>query len=208
MKSRHQKQVLTFFKKNDPVLYPHVLMHYETVVVSSQRKTNQELFVHLVRSVVSQQLSTKAAHSIWLRLETSCKDNVTPEALGRMRTATLRKAGLSNAKCKTLKELSHAVLTEDVNFKKLRTIPEEEAVTSLSSVWGIGRWTAEMFLMFALETPDVFSAGDLGLIRSMESLYGIPKDSPRTVYEKKALEWSPYRTIASRILWKVRDTKK
>ena len=206
MKKDPKQAILTFFKRNDVVLYPYVVLHYESVARTGRRKTSKELFVHLASSVVSQQLSTKAAQSIWSRLEHVCKGSVTPSSLLGKRTATLRNVGLSEAKCKTLKELSRGVLAETVDFKKLRTLPPKEAITSLSTVWGIGTWTAEMFLMFALEREDVFSSGDLGLIRSMESLYGIPKDSSRNLYEEKALVWSPHRTLASKVLWKVRDT--
>ncbi len=117
----------------------------------------------------------------------------------------MRKAGLSGAKAKTLKELSAAVLTGSLDLLALRRLPEEEAVTKLSSVWGIGRWTAEMFLMFALEREDVFSPGDLGLRRSMESIYGLPKDVHVRELEAIALRWSPHRTFASRALWRIRD---
>ena len=207
MKKESKQTLLTFFKKNDVVLYPHVVKHYEFVTNDGRKKTSEELFVHLARSVVSQQLSTKAAENIWSRLEYVCKGSVTPGILLRKRMTTLRKVGLSGAKSKTLKELSRAVISGSIDFKKLRTMPEDEAISSLSRVWGIGTWTAEMFLMFALEREDVFSSGDLGLTRSMETLYAIKKDSPKIVYEQFATRWSPHRTIASRVLWRVRDTK-
>jgi DNA-3-methyladenine glycosylase II len=117
----------------------------------------------------------------------------------------MRKAGLSAAKAKTLKELSRAILDGRLDLVALRKLPEEEAVAKLSEVWGIGRWTAEMFLMFALEREDVFSPGDLGLIRAMELLYGIEPNSKAHVYEAIAVRWSPHRTFACRVLWRIRD---
>ena len=154
---------------------------------------------------MGQQLSTKAADTIWGRLKDACKGEVTPEAIKRLRLPTLRKAGLSAAKAKSLKELSSAVLSGALDLPSLRTVPEEEAIASLSAVWGIGRWTAEMFLMFALEREDVFSVGDLGLRRGVEFLYGLPKDAPLRDIEAIAASWSPHRTFASRVLWRVRD---
>ena len=74
-------------------------------------------------------------------------------------------------------------------------------------IWGLGPWSAEMFLMFALGRPDVFSPGDLGLIRAMEAIYGLPKGAPRTTLLAIAEKWSPYRTYASLLLWRTRDTK-
>jgi 3-methyladenine DNA glycosylase/8-oxoguanine DNA glycosylase len=202
---RHK--ALLHFKKVDPILYSHARKHHDHIVKNTgHRRSYKQLFAALAGSIVSQQLSTKAADTIWKRLEIACKGEVTPEILSRMRTPTMRKAGLSAAKCKALKALSVAVLDGKVDFKKLKTMPEQEAIASLSQVWGIGTWTAEMFLMFALSREDIFSSGDLGLIRSMESLYGIKKDSPKAVYEKVAERWSPHRTFAARVLWRVRDT--
>lgn len=194
------------FKTADPLLYAAALPHYEGLLdVPRKRYTGQKLFAALAGAVVGQQLSTKAADAIWARLETVCGGTVTPEALQRVRVPTLRKAGLSAAKAKTLKELSKAVISGTLTLQTLKTLPEEEAVTRLSSIWGIGRWTAEMFLMFALMREDVFSPGDLGLRRAMETLYGLPKDVHIRELEAIAVTWSPHRTFACRVLWKLRD---
>ena len=197
---------LMHLKRVDPVLHAHAKRHITGIrAAGTHRRSYDALFAALAGSIVSQQLSTKAADTIWERLKTARGGSVTALAIKRLRVPTLRKAGLSAAKAKSLKELAKAVLSGEVDFKKLKKMPEEEAITSLSSVWGIGRWTAEMFLMFALERPDIFSPGDLGLIRSMESLYGIPKDSPREVYQEMAQKWVPHRSFACRVLWRVRD---
>ncbi|MES2931203.1 MAG: DNA-3-methyladenine glycosylase 2 family protein [Patescibacteria group bacterium] len=200
---------LLHLKKADPLLYKAALPlkdHFVPRSTAQRRYSGQELFSSLAASVTGQQLSTKAADTIWGRLVLACKGDVTVEAIQKLRLPTMRKAGLSAAKSKTLKELSKAVLTGGLDLLALRKIPEEEAIAKLSSVWGIGRWTAEMFLMFALERDDVFSPGDLGLRRSMEKLYELPKDVPVKELELIALKWSPHRTFASRVLWRVRDT--
>lgn len=199
-------QALAHLKKVDPVLYKAARSHHETLKQKSKhRRSYKQLFAALAGSIVSQQLSTKAADTIWERLKTACGGEVTPESIQKLRLPSMRKAGLSAAKSKSLKELSKAVLSGDVDFRKLKKLPEEEAITSLSTVWGIGRWTAEMFLMFALERRDIFSAGDLGLMRSIEFLYGVPKDSTKEAYIVIAERWAPHRSYASRILWRVRD---
>jgi len=201
---------LLHLKKADPVLYKAALPlkdHFVAGSTAQRRYSGQKLFSSLAASVTGQQLSTKAADTIWGRLVVACKGEVTPEAIQKLHLPSMRKAGLSAAKSKTLKELSKAVLSGALDLPALRKIPEEEAIRKLSSVWGIGRWTAEMFLMFALEREDVFSAGDLGLRRSMESMYALPKDAAVKELELIALKWSPHRTFASRVLWRVRDTK-
>lgn len=206
-RKRATHPAVVHFRKTDPTLHAVAIPHYETVLTKTPHRRNyHDAFASLAGSIVSQQLSTKAADTIWKRLEVTCKGPVTPEAITRLRISTMRGAGLSAAKCKTLKELSSAVLAGRIDFKRLAKMPEEEAIASLSSVWGIGTWTAEMFLIFALGREDVFSVGDLGLIRSMETIYGIPKDSPKAVYLEMSKKWSPYRSTASRLLWKIRDT--
>jgi DNA-3-methyladenine glycosylase II len=201
------KKAMQHLKKVDPILHAAALPHHTHIVLNAHRRNyrKNDLFAKLAGSIVSQQLSTKAADTIWGRLKDACGGAVTPEAIKRLRASTLRKAGLSAAKIKTLKELSGAILSRELNLSALRTLPEAEAIAELSRIWGIGRWTAEMFLMFALDREDIFSPGDLALIRSIELLYGIPRNSKPHVYEAVALAWSPHRTFASRILWKLRD---
>ncbi len=202
----HAHPAVRHLKKVDPLLHEKGLPHFDEVLNSNAHRRNYSaLFASLAGSIVSQQLSVKAADTIWKRLEEKCKGSVTPEAISKLRITSMRSAGLSAAKCKTLKELSKAVLTGEIDFKTLQKMPEAEAITSLSKVWGIGIWTAEMFLIFALKREDVFSVGDLGLIRSMEAIYGIPKDSPKQVYLEMSQKWSPHRSVASRLLWKIRD---
>lgn len=199
-------RAMKHLKKVDPVLYAAALPHYKDIEERmGHRRSYAALFEALAGSIVSQQLSTKAADTIWGRLEKACKGKVSPEAILRLRVPTMRTAGLSAAKVKTLKELSRAIVDGTLNLAALKKVPEEVAVAKLSSIWGIGRWTAEMFLMFALERHDVFSIGDLGLRRSVEALYGLPKDAPAKDIEAIACVWAPHRSFASRALWRVRD---
>ena len=199
---------LAHLKKADPLLYQAALPHHEDIVAGlKHRRKYQALFPALAGSIVSQQLSTKAADTIWARLEKACKGEVTPESILRLRETTMRKAGLSAAKVRTLKQLSTALTQGTLDLKKMAKMREEDAVAALSAIWGIGRWTAEMFLMFALQKEDVFSPGDLGLRRSVEALYGLPKDVHIAEIELIARSWAPHRSYACRVLWKVRDAK-
>lgn len=198
---------LKHFQKTDSVLYEAALPHLSRLAEQrKRRKGNKTLFSALASSVVSQQLATKAADSIWVRVRAVCGGRVTAETILVTPLPRLRKAGLSAAKAKTLKELARAV-RKGLNLSSLSRSTKEEAVERLTAVWGIGPWTCEMFLMFALEHPDIFSARDLGLIRSMETLYGFRKNSPLPIYEKYAERWAPYRSYACRILWRARDAK-
>jgi DNA-3-methyladenine glycosylase II len=200
-------EALLHFKKADRTLYLAALPHKESLKQGTWTATKgTDRFPALVRSVVSQQLSIKAADAIWLRVHRHLKGEVTPQKVLRTREKTLRAQGLSGAKIKTIQELSRAILEKRLSLTSLSRMHKEEAVASLTQVWGIGRWTAEMFLIFTLNRPDVFSSGDLGLRRSLEKLYDLEVDVPVSVLESYAQHWSPYRSIACRILWAVRDS--
>lgn len=205
----HENEALRHIRKVDPALYKAAKPFLSTLTsrIQIKRGTNA-LFASLAASVVSQQLSTKAADTIWNRLKKAAGGAVTPEAVLRMRTATMRSAGLSAAKVKTLKELAKAVASGSLNLPALRKLPEEVAVQELTKVWGIGTWTAEMFLIFALGRTDVFSPKDLGLIRAMELIYGIPRGSHIDEFTSRASLWAPYRSVACLILWRHWDQGK
>ncbi len=199
-------KAVAHFKKTDPILHQAALKVRASLLAQPRRKRrgNASLFSALASSVVSQQLATKAADSIWERLRVSVGGQVTPEAIRKAPLAKLRKAGLSGAKAKTLKELAKEV-GKGLSLTSLSKATKEEATERLTQVWGIGPWTCEMFLMFALEHPDIFSARDLGLVRSMETLYGLKRGAPLAKLEKMAEKWAPYRSYACRVLWRHRD---
>lgn len=205
MKSDVEASALAHFKKHDPVLY-RAAKRFKGALTSrvKPRKSADELFRALAGSVVSQQLSTKAAATIWSRLEEACGGVVTPLSISKLRAERMRKAGLSAAKVKTLKELAKAV-KGGLDLPALKKLPEEVAIEQLTAVWGIGTWTAEMFLIFALGRADVFSPKDLGVMRAIEELYDVPKNSKPHVYVEVAECWSPYRSVACLALWRHRD---
>ncbi|MBB5235710.1 DNA-3-methyladenine glycosylase family protein [Deinococcus budaensis] len=151
-------------------------------------------FGTLVRSVVGQQLSVRAAAAIHARVE-SALGEVTPERLLSADPADLRALGLSWAKVRTVQALAGAAREGRVDFAHLAALPDEVVITALTPLPGIGRWTAEMFLMFGLARPDVFSFGDLILRQELARLYP-GRDHPVVVQA-----WSPQRTLAARVLW-------
>lgn len=171
------------------------------------KRTRAQLFTSLVSIVISQQLGTAVADTIFARVKKACKGQITPESVLKTPLSTFRKSGLSGAKTKTLKEIARAVKNNSLDVLSLKRIPEEDAAEKLMQIWGLGPWSVEMFLMFALGRADVFSPGDLGLIRAMEAIYSLPKNTPRASLLTIAEKWSPHRTYASLLLWRTRDTK-
>ena len=158
-------------------------------------------FGTLVRNVLGQQLSVKAAASIHGRVVARL-GQVSAPALIALPGEDLRALGLSWAKVRTVHALAQAAQSGAVDFAHLATLPDEEVIRELTPLPGIGRWTVEMFLMFALARPDVFSLGDLGIRQGVARLH-----PQRSAAEVSAL-WSPYRSLASRYLWADADLMK
>jgi DNA-3-methyladenine glycosylase II len=163
-------------------------------------------FISLVESIISQQLSVKAGDTIMRRFLTLFpKKEVTPETVLVISREQLRGVGMSWNKADYIHNIAQAFVNNDINIDHLQTLGDEELITKLTTIKGIGRWTAEMFLMFTLGREDVFSAGDVGLQRAMTKLYGFKnKPSPKTLI-RISNKWKPYRTYACKILWRSLD---
>lgn len=160
----------------------------------------------LARAIVGQQLSTKAARSIWEKLQGQFGgETPDPKSLLRKRSQTLRKAGLSNAKVEFLRDLAGRVADGTLDLARLRDLPDEDVIAELLEVKGIGRWTGEMFLIFHLARPDVVSTGDLGIRRAVQTAYGMDELPGPQELERIADEWRPHRTLACLYLWRSLD---
>jgi DNA-3-methyladenine glycosylase II len=189
------------FSSVDPILARHFhLIADMTLSVS----TNP--FVDLVESITSQQLSIKAGDTIFRRFKKLFPNGrISAKAILALSDQQIRDVGVSWSKVKYIKAIAEAVQSKTVVFTRLPTLSDEEVIAVLTTIHGVGRWTAEMFLMFALGRPDIFSYGDLGLRRGLQKLYGFKSEPTVKQMEKIVKKWSPYRTYASRILWRSLD---
>ena len=161
-----------------------------------------DYFLSLVRSIIGQQLSIKTASTIWDRVIQISSD-VNPDNILEIDDFQFRLAGVSNPKIKYIKELSKAVLTKEIDFSEFNNLENDMVINTLMRVKGIGRWTAEMFLIFSLGRLDVLATGDIGLQRAMRWLYGLDSDISSEYIQELGRKWSPYRTIASLYLWEI-----
>ncbi|MDX6607956.1 MAG: DNA-3-methyladenine glycosylase [Solirubrobacterales bacterium] len=160
----------------------------------------------LARAIVGQQLSTKAAASIWNKLLAIFDGTMpTPEQILRRRPETLRKAGLSNAKVEFLRDLAARIKDGRLELGRLKDLSDEDVCAELVEVKGIGRWTAEMFLIFHLGRHDVVSAGDLGIRRAIQVAYGMEELPGPEEIDRIAEAWRPHRTLAGLYLWRSLD---
>ncbi|WP_315065750.1 DNA-3-methyladenine glycosylase [uncultured Clostridium sp.] len=166
-----------------------------------KREINPEPFTALVSSIVSQQISKKAAETVWNRL-CSLLGNITPESIAQMTLSEIQGCGMTVRKAEYIKGIANAAIIGEINFSTLHTLTDEEIIKKFSALNGVGIWTAEMLLIFSLCRPDVVSYGDLAIRRGMMRLYGLI-DLPMEKFNKYRKRYSPYGSVASLYLWEL-----
>lgn len=156
----------------------------------------------LLRAIIGQQLSTKAARTIYLRvLDLFGGTTPSPEQLLEASEEDLRACGLSGRKTEYVRDLASHVISGELELDRLDQLPDEQVIEEIVAVRGLGRWTAEMFLIFHLERPDVLSGGDLGIRKAVQIEYGLEEMPPPKQVIEIGEPWRPYRSLASLYLW-------
>lgn len=164
-----------------------------------ERKVIPDLFTALVNSIVSQQISSKAAVTVWDRLVSKIGE-ITPGSILSAAPEEIQQCGLSHRKVKYILGMCEAVKTGRLDLGKLGRMTDDQVIDCLSSLNGIGKWTAEMLLIFSMERPDVVSWGDLAIQRGMMKLYGL-KSLTKEQFDRYVKRYSPYGSVASLYLW-------
>ncbi len=167
-------------------------------------ETRGDPFVTLARSVVGQQISVKAAQSVWTRFSGLMK-TVKPAQVLKLSTEDMRGAGLSARKVEYLQDLATYFQTGKVSVKQWHLMEDEAIIIELVAIRGIGRWTAEMFLMFYLLRPDVLPLDDVGLLNGISKLYFSGEPVSRSEVRDLARAWEPYRSVATWYIWRSLD---
>ncbi len=194
--------ILEHYKTNDPKIYAIL----QNIDLNEWFKPWQEFrgndyFTALCRAIIGQQLSVKAASSIYNRFTDLYKPSIaTAKAILDTEDIKLREIGLSWSKVKYIKDLAQKVFDKQIDLSNLENLSDEDVISELITVKGIGKWTAEMFLMFNLHRENIFSFGDLGLKRGIEKVYNLTDPTPDQI-EDIIKGWSPYKTYASIALW-------
>jgi DNA-3-methyladenine glycosylase II len=167
-------------------------------------QAREDGFYTLLRAIVGQQISVKAADSIWKRLEAKVQP-LTPEKLNRTRITTLRSIGLSEQKANYVKNVATFYLEHPRHADGWHAHEDDAIIKMLTEIKGIGRWTAEMFLIFHVARPDVLPLGDLGLLKAIDRHYPTKMARKKAHYEQVAEAWKPYRSMATWYLWRSLD---
>jgi DNA-3-methyladenine glycosylase II len=186
--------------RRDPVLAAAITRIGACEMATRQRKDHLSA---LCGAIVSQQLSTKASATIFGRFLALFPDGHIPgaPAIAVLSDAQLRGVGLSGQKVGYLRDLCARIADDRLRLDELDALPDEDVIERLTSVKGVGRWTAEMFLMFRLHRPDVLPAGDLGIVTAIQRLYRLRKRPDAKRVLKIGDAWRPYRSVASWYLW-------
>lgn len=198
------KQAVRALRQRDPTLRKII-----DQIGPCQLRAQRHYFWALAEAIVSQQLSVAAAATIFKRLRHLYPHHRVPRPQDLLATpsARLRAVGLSRQKVVYLKELAEAALDGRLPSRRLRVLSDDEVVEILTRLHGIGRWTAEMFLIFVLMRLDVFPVDDLGLQKAIQRAYGLRRHPSEATMRKLAKRWEPYRTVATWYLWASRDGK-
>jgi DNA-3-methyladenine glycosylase II len=184
--------------RRDPVIAGLMKRHGPCGLANAQ---HEDAFTALVHAIISQQLSTKAAATIARRFDALFDGPPTAVAVAKVDDGQLRAVGLSSQKIKYMRDLSARVADGSLPLDTVNELADEDVIQSLTQVKGIGRWTAEMFLMFRLHRPDVLPVGDLGILKAVQRNYGLRKMPHAERLTKIGEPWRPYRSVACWYLW-------
>lgn len=185
-----------YLSQSDPVL-GDVMARFGRV----EREIIPDPFAALVNAIIGQLVSVGSAKTVWNRMQESLGD-ITPESLSAVSADDIQRCGMIMKKAVTISELSKDILQGKIRLDDLRELPDQEVIRYLTTIKGVGLWTAEMLLINCLERPDVVSWGDIAIRRGMEKLYGFPKLT-KDQFEVYKSRYSPYGSVASIYLWKI-----
>ena len=200
------KQILDHLNTRDPKLKKILDRNMQCPILEQPNFSEEYLFFQLSRTIIGQQLSVAAAKSIWERL---AKRGMSPSRfivkIQRLNINQHTKYGVSRMKLSYIKNIAKKIRKNELLLSSLVKMNDKQAIENLTSLKGVGKWTAEMFLIFCLKRKDIFSEGDSGLRRAITSLYKLDKFSKKKL-NSIVKKWSPYRSIVSWYLWKALDT--
>ena len=167
--------------------------------------TRKDVFFSLCKSIIGQQISVAAANSVFEKFNKACKGKINPKTIKKISTQKLKKCGLSRQKAKGIKELSLKFLNKSFNSDLIKNMNDEEAIIYLSSLRQIGRWSAEMILIFTFNRENIWPVQDIGLLRAISNNYKKKYLPPKNFVEKLKKKFSPYCSVATWYLWRSID---
>ena len=169
--------------------------------------TRKDVFFSLCKSIIGQQISVAAANSVFSKFNLACKGRINPKVVNLLSTSKLKKCGLSRQKMKGIKELAKKYINKKFNPRLINKMNDEEAILYLSELRQIGRWSAEMILLFTYNRPNIWPAQDIGLLRAISNNYKKKYLPPKNFVNKLNNRFSPYCSVATWYLWRSIDNE-
>jgi len=186
--------------KRDPILRK-IINKYNKGFLTTKNKP----FFSICRTIVGQQISTKAADSIWLKFEAKCKKKINPETILKLPARNLKSAGLSRQKVTYLKNIAKAFKNKSFNIKDIKKMNDESAINYITQLKGLGVWSAQMFLMFNLNREDIYPTADIGLLRAISKNYKTSYPPSKRFLNKISKLHKDYRTVFTWYMWRSID---
>ncbi len=194
------KRAVTQICEADPKFIP--IVEASPLCPIGRTETERTHFESLVESVISQQLAIRAADTIHARLVALAGGKITPARIAKLQDVDLRSSGLSGAKAKTIQGLSTAALSREVDINKLHLLDDEVVFEQLNSLWGIGPWTVDMFMMFQLGRLDTWPTGDLGVRRGWEKIHRLKEQIDPKKLQVRGEKFRPHRSVVAWYCWR------
>ena len=191
------KKVLS---KKDKVMAKLILTYKDGALV-----TRNDVFFSLCKSIIGQQISVAAANSVFLKFENKCNRKINPKTVNKLSTSNLKSCGLSRQKIRGIKDLAKKILNKEFNSNLIKNMNDEEAIEYLSNLRQIGRWSAEMILLFTFNRSNIWPLQDIGLLRAISNNYKKKYFPPKSFLKKLHKRFSPYCSVATWYLWRSID---
>ena len=169
--------------------------------------TRNDVFFSLCKSIIGQQISVAAANSVFLKFKKKCKGKINPKIVSNLSTFELKKCGLSRQKVRGIKDLAKKIINKEFKPQLIKNMSDEEAIEYLSNLRQIGRWTAEMILLFTFNRPNIWPLQDIGLLRAISNNYKKKYFPPKTFLNKLYKKFTPYCSVATWYLWRSIDNE-
>ena len=192
--------VSRFLSQKDKVMKILIKRYNDTTL-----STRKDIFYSLCKSIIGQQISVAAADSVFKKFSNSCKGKITPKSVRKLGLIKLKKCGLSRQKAKGIKELSQKLINKEFKPVLIKNMKDEEAIIYLSSLRQIGRWSAEMILIFTFNRSNIWPVQDIGLLRAISNNYGKKYFPPNSFVKKLQKKFTPYCSVATWYLWRSID---
>ena len=197
---KYWNRAVKYLSKKDPVMKKLISQYKDKTLT-----TRKDIFYSLCKSIIGQQISVQAANSVFKKFEKVCNGKINPKKINKLQPGKLKRCGLSRQKVKGIKELAVKFENKSFDPKKIKSMTDEEAIIYLSSLRQIGRWSAEMILLFTFNRPDIWPIQDIGLLRSISNNYKKKYFPPKKFVESLRKKFSPYCSVATWYLWRSID---